>query len=99
MHMLHVHVHVHVNCTRLTRLLLAASLLPTYLLLTYLLLTTHYGTAQCHLAATVRANPDPDPDPYPNPTPNQLNATSQLLYVRQREYVLLGAFWTMVCLP
>ena len=26
----------------------------------------------------------------------QLNATSQLLYVRQREYVLLGAFWTMV---
>ena len=29
----------------------------------------------------------------------QLNATSQLLYVRQREYVLLGAFWTMVCCP
>ena len=32
-------------------------------------------------------------------TTAQLNATSQLLYVRQREYVLLGAFWTMVCCP
>ena len=92
-------VHVHVNCILLTRLLLAYSVLPTYLLLTYLLLTTHYGAAQCHLAATVRAAPNPDPDPYPNPTPNQLNATSQLLYVRQREYVLLGAFWTMACWP